>query len=85
MKAIFTPAYERMRERLREARKAAGLTQKRVAEQLGKPQSFVCKVESGERRIDPVELETFAALYEQPIAFFLGGCVAAETTPIRRS
>ena len=72
MKAIYTPAYERMRERLREARKAAGLSQKKVAEHLGKPQSFVSKVESGERRIDPIELETFAALYEQPLAFFLG-------------
>jgi len=30
-----------MRERLKEARKAAGLTQEKVAKELGKPQSFV--------------------------------------------
>src|SRR5258708_32680354 len=70
-----------MRERLREARKAAGLPQKKVAEPLGKPQSFVSKVESGERRIDPIERETFAALYEQPLAFFL----AAESLRGRRN
>jgi transcriptional regulator with XRE-family HTH domain len=38
------------------ARKKAGLTQLEVAERLGKPQSYVSKVESGERRIDVVEL-----------------------------
>jgi transcriptional regulator with XRE-family HTH domain len=37
------------------ARKKAGLTQHDLAERLGKPQSFVAKYESGERRIDVVE------------------------------
>ena len=44
-------------------RKAAGMTQEAVAKELGKPQSFVSKVETGERRIDPTELEKFAKLY----------------------
>jgi transcriptional regulator with XRE-family HTH domain len=73
MKPIHTPEYKRMRERLREARKAAGMTQEKVAEELGRPQSFVSKVETGERRIDPTELEKFAKLYGKPITFFLGG------------
>jgi transcriptional regulator with XRE-family HTH domain len=72
MKPIHTPEYKRMRERLREAREAAGLTQEKVAEHLGKPQSFVSKVETGERRIDPTELEKFAKLYGKPVTFFLG-------------
>jgi len=38
------------------ARKACGLTQTELAEQLRKPQSFVSKYERGERRIDVVEL-----------------------------
>lgn len=38
-----------------EARTDAGLTQQYVADQLGKPQSFVAKVEGGERRLDVVE------------------------------
>jgi hypothetical protein len=37
-------------------REAAKLTQAQVAAKLGKPQSYVSKVESGERRIDPPEL-----------------------------
>lgn len=55
MKPIHTPEYTRMRERLKEARKAAGMTQKQVAKELDRPQSFVSKVETGERRIDPTD------------------------------
>lgn len=62
-----------MRERLPEAREAAGMTQEKVAKELGRPQSFVSKVETGERRIDPTELEKFAKLYGKPITYFLSG------------
>ena len=41
---------------LTEAREAAGLTQVQLALRLRRPQSFVSKVESGERRIDVIEL-----------------------------
>ncbi|WP_433935606.1 helix-turn-helix domain-containing protein [Brevundimonas diminuta] len=36
-------------------RKAAEITQVELAERLGKPQSFVSKVERGERRLDVIE------------------------------
>ena len=49
------------------------MTQERVAKELDRPQSFVFKVETAERRIDPTELEKFARLYGKPITFFLGG------------
>lgn len=71
MKSTFSPPYQRMRERLREARKAARLTQAMVAEHFGRPQSFVSKVESAERRIDPTELAMFAKLYGRPVSYFL--------------
>lgn len=48
----------------------AGLTQEAVAEELGRPQSYVYKCESGERRVDIVELTRFAKLYGKPIHFF---------------
>jgi hypothetical protein len=38
---------------------------------LLRPQSFLSKCESGERRVDVVELEAFAQVYRKPIAFFL--------------
>jgi transcriptional regulator with XRE-family HTH domain len=65
------PEYQRMLERLRQARRDAGLTQAQVAERLGVRQTFVSKVELGERRIDPVELARFAAIYRQEIGHFL--------------
>lgn len=42
---------------LREVRTEQGLRQKDVANRLGLPQSFVSKYESGERRLDLLELE----------------------------
>jgi len=55
---------------LRKARKDAGLTQVEVARTLSRPQSFISKVESGERRVDFVELQYFAKLYRKPLTFF---------------
>ena len=63
--------YRKLLERLREARKAAGLSQEAVAAALGVRQKYVSKIETGERRIDPVELQELADLYRKPIQFFL--------------
>jgi transcriptional regulator with XRE-family HTH domain len=66
------PQYAKFLDRLRAARKQAGLTQAEVASRLGRPQSFVSKSESGERRVDAVELARFARLYGRRVGFFLG-------------
>ena len=42
-------------------REAAGLTQTQLAEKLGEYQSFVARLESGQRRIDVVEFLDLAA------------------------
>jgi transcriptional regulator with XRE-family HTH domain len=54
-KAKFTPAYTKLRELIIVARRRAGLNQIDVAKKLGVHQSFVSKIESGERRLDVVE------------------------------
>jgi transcriptional regulator with XRE-family HTH domain len=76
LKSIHIPQYRRMLTKLRQSRQAAGLTQAAVGERFMRPQSFVSKCESGERRIDPTELQEFARLYRKPVAFFLdsGDC-----------
>ncbi|MBP3983983.1 helix-turn-helix transcriptional regulator [Pseudoxanthomonas helianthi] len=47
---------------LRDLRSQARLTQTDVAAALGKPQSYVSKYESGERRLDLVELADLCAV-----------------------
>jgi len=64
------PEYRRFLARLRAARLAIGLTQVEVARRLGRPQSFVSKSETGERRLDIVELASLARLYRKPLSYF---------------
>lgn len=64
-------AYRLFLTRLREARQAAGLTQAEVAAKFRRPQSFVSKCESGERRVDVVELTEFARLYRKDLSYFV--------------
>jgi transcriptional regulator with XRE-family HTH domain len=63
--------YAQFLEKLRQARSDAGLTQSEAAKLLGKPQSFISKVETGERRLDFVELQELAKLYKKPISYFM--------------
>ena len=53
--AGHTGPYEVLVEQLTKLRKEQSLTQKELAERLGKPQSFVSKYESGERKLDVIE------------------------------
>lgn len=55
MKTIYSERHQRLLAALIAARKASQLTQAQVASRLGKPQSFVAKVEGGERRLDVIE------------------------------
>lgn len=47
---------------LREVRREAGLTQIELAQRLRRPQSLVSDIESGQRRVDIVELRTICAV-----------------------
>lgn len=71
MASRYTARYKAFLRQLRSAREAAGLTQVEVAAWLGRPQSFVSKCETGERRVDVVELNEFAKLYGKPLHYFL--------------
>ena len=62
--------YTALLARLVLARKEAGLTQTDVARRLDKPRSYVSKCELGERRVDIIELLTFARIYRKDISFF---------------
>ena len=68
--SLHGPAYERLRERFRAARIEIGLTQERVASFLGKPQSFISKIEVGDRRVNFIEMQIFASVYGEPLSYF---------------
>ena len=72
MKSVHSRRYREFLVRLRAAREAAGLTQVVVAAAFRQPQSFVSKCESGERRVDVIELLEFARLYRKPLGYFVG-------------
>lgn len=55
-KALFSPRQRRLVEFIVEARTRADLRQAEIAERLGRSQSVVAAMESGQRRIDVVEL-----------------------------
>lgn len=55
-KSVHTDKYTKFRELLIAIRTNLSLTQTQLAEKLGKPQSFVSKYESGERRLDFIEV-----------------------------
>ncbi|MEK9168411.1 MAG: helix-turn-helix transcriptional regulator [Patescibacteria group bacterium] len=71
VKSIHTKEYAYFVERLRKARLEVGLTQVQVARKLGRPQSHISNIESGQQRIDVVELKRFAKMYNKDINYFL--------------
>lgn len=73
MSSIHSAKYRRLLEHLKEARRRADLTQVQVARALKRTQSFVSKCESGERRIDALELQEFAALYGVSLEELISG------------
>ena len=70
-KSIFKNEYKKVINRLRQARIEAGLTQVDVASKLKTTQSYISKVETGERRVDILELKHFAVLYQKDINYFI--------------
>jgi transcriptional regulator with XRE-family HTH domain len=67
--SVSDPIYRELISGIVEARIAAELTQQTVADRLGRPQSYVAKVEGCERRIDVVELLQIAkAIGFDPVA-----------------
>jgi transcriptional regulator with XRE-family HTH domain len=72
-KSQHTKKYQQLLRALRQTRKAAGLTQLDVARKLGTYASYVSKCESGERRLDVLELAAFCRLYGVTLSDFLEG------------
>lgn len=70
-KTIQSPEYKILVSKLLKARKEAGLTQIQAARILKKSQSYVSKSETGEQRLDVLELKRFASVYKKPLSYFV--------------
>lgn len=70
-KGHWADSYASFRKLLLRGRMDAGLTQREAATLLGRSQGFIAKSESGERRVDVIELAKFAKVYRKAITFFL--------------
>jgi transcriptional regulator with XRE-family HTH domain len=72
---------QRLGERLRDARKYLGLNQDEVAQYLKIPRTALVDIESGQRRVEAIELARLAKLYKQPVGYFTGEDAAAAALP----
>lgn len=67
-----TSVTDRMRlgEKLRQAREYLALSQDEVAKAVSIPRAAISLIESGQRRVDALELKKFAAVYQRSISYF---------------
>jgi len=59
-------------ERLREAREYLGFSQEEVATYLEVSRSALSNIESGQRKVEALELTKLARLYKRPVSYFTG-------------
>jgi transcriptional regulator with XRE-family HTH domain len=59
-------------ERLREAREYLGFSQDQVATFLAVSRSALSLMETGQRKVDALELKQLAGLYKRPVGYFTG-------------
>lgn len=72
-KTIYSKEHKELVELLKKARQGANLDQNKVAKLLKTTQSHISKLESGQRRIDIVQLKELAKIYKKPITYFVKG------------
>jgi len=68
--APFQDTYNTLIGLLIQAREEAGMTQRQVSAALGLSHSFLSKCETGDRRVDVMELLQLAKLYGKPVQYF---------------
>jgi len=69
-KSIHTTQQQKLQKLLRQIRIEAKLRQVDLAERLGEPQSFISKYESGERRLDILEIREICEAIGIPLEDF---------------
>lgn len=63
-KTLHSKRHELLVAAIAEQRRAKGLSQAQVAKTLGRHQPFIANIESGQRRVDVLELLTIARIID---------------------
>ncbi len=71
----------RLGELLRQAREYVELSQEEVGKRLDLPRTAISMIESGQRRLDTLELKRFAEIYQRPVSYFTGDHDLAAALP----
>ena len=71
MSKTYSQKNRKLLEKLRSARLGAGLTQVEASKRLNKPQSYLSKIERGERKIEAIELADIAKIYKKSLDYFI--------------
>ncbi len=67
-KSLYSERWEQLLEIMKRTRKEYGLTQSQLATRLGRPQSLIAKIESGERKLDVCQfLDYVEAIGTDPV------------------
>lgn len=70
-RSLRTPGHQALMQVLVETRKSKGITQQELADRLDRPQSYIAKVETGERRLDVIEFIEWASYLDTDAADLL--------------
>lgn len=84
--SLFTAAHRELVTAVKELRKNARLSQRQLADALGREQNLVARIETGQRRVDFIEfVQICRACGAEPVSETMKlSRVIAELTPIKR-
>ena len=69
--SLRTREYDVLRSLIREARESKGISQEELSRQMGRPITFVGKVEMGTRRLDLIELMEITKVLDVDVVRFV--------------
>ena len=70
-KTRFAKEYKKLAQKLKDVRKKAHMEQAELAARLGKQQSYISKIETGNRHIDVFELKELSRILKKDIHYFI--------------
>ncbi len=79
---VVSPDYRAAIHAIRDARTGLGISQRELARRLGKPPSFINKIEQLERRLDIVEFVAIAGALAIPPDILIATVAAALSNPV---